>query len=234
MPLRHSARVNPSKFVCGLAVLEFVGFTILGCAGPLAQPGPSGQQGDGGAEVVGAQRLEGSFQITNRLDMEQIGRFEEITGNVSIASAGLSQVELTGLRRIGGWLCVDLYGSLGLVGLSAPNLERIGGSLILENSGNNSGCAGRPTPSASLETLSLPSLTSVGGGVRILNLPSLSSFQMPRLQQVGIYEDEAVSIRFQNNRSIPQCLVDRFIEQLPDGGIPGPTITQTNGVGTCP
>jgi hypothetical protein len=76
--------------------------------------------------------LEGSYTIMNQLDVEELQRFERITGHLFVSAPGLSRLDLPGLQRVDGDVFIERCTTLrDLDGLSG--LQAIGGGLEIGN-----------------------------------------------------------------------------------------------------
>lgn len=161
---------------------------------------------------VGGPVFQGSFVLTNQIDLATIAGYAEITGDLSIAAPGMIDISLPNLEVIGGHLTVidnpdlvtldllhlrtvgaelKIYEAPALVTLSLPALERVGESVLI---GLTAGLTARTNQA--LERLELPELREVGGelqirqnGPTVFQLPvattGLLHVALPKLRTVG-------------------------------------------------
>lgn len=200
----------------------------------------NGEDGQDGGGLFGLV-LEGSFTIQNELDLAAMAGVQTVTGNLTISAPGLSAVSLSDLLGVQGSLIVN---SPGTTVLDLPALTSIGQDWTV-------------LPSAALQTISAPSLLSVGNdaiidqqafsadsflllqnidiasmqtvghSLRIAGLPLLQDLAMPSL--VTVVEDFSVS----NDPLLPTCQAQTILDQLTTA----PTsfdISGDDAAGVCP
>jgi hypothetical protein len=126
--------------------------------------------------VDGGAVLQGSFTISNGIDVATLAPYCEVTGDLTIAAPGLTSLSLPNLAVVDGLLSTSTGGDGGasnLVTLDLPALVRVGGFDIA---------------APALTTLEVPQLAIAGSppavGVSII-APSLSSLSLPSLAAAG-------------------------------------------------
>ncbi len=122
--------------------------------------------------------LEGSYLISNTLDLALLAGVTEITGDLRIEGAGITLVALPDLLEVGG----DVLVGPAPGALSLPALTQVGGSFSVSNA-------------ASLTSLAAPVLASVGGTLLVTGT-SLSALSLPALttaENMEIYSNSALT-----------------------------------------
>ena len=156
----------------GLAVLA------VGCGGaaPIAPSCPIDRELvlHGSDDVARAAACRTAAAVTVRtgamLDLGQLAALESIDGDLVIGpTVGLDEIQLAGLRTVGGTIHVGSNGSLR--GLFLPQLERAG---RIEIDGN-----------VTLTTISLPRLGAVTGAIVITDNAAVELIEASELASIG-------------------------------------------------
>jgi hypothetical protein len=134
----------------------------------------AGPANDAGPSTI----FQGSFVITNEIDRRTIWAYAEITGDLAIRAPGMTDTELPNLERIGGHLLVE--GNTDLLRLALPQLVEIGTDFKIYDDPR-------------LEDLELPLLVRVGEDLRVglttaltaRTNPKLVVIDLPSLEEVG-------------------------------------------------
>jgi hypothetical protein len=109
--------------------------------------------------------LQGSLTIENQSDIDDLNRYSELTGDLTVSN-GLVRVVLPNLVRVGGAINVRNTGSL--VELALPSLSVVGGHVTLD-------------ANSALEDLALCALRQVVG-ITITENDALGSVEFPSLE----------------------------------------------------
>jgi hypothetical protein len=110
----------------------------------------------------------------------------DVGGDLLVAGAGQSEVELPQLQRVGAGVQLDDVRTLTRLSLPALTLVETGSVMILSNE--------------RLESLELPELASVGGTLRLRDNPALRTLVLPALREVGdklVVVDHAALVEFE-------------------------------------
>lgn len=129
--------------------------------------GGVGDAGDAGPSTCNGAVLQGSFTVTNAIDVQTLAGYCGLTGDLTIIAPGLSDVTLATIVFIGGTLQL----SSNLSSLNLPVLSSAG-NLDLNDT------------SITLGSFSIPALTTVAGSMNI-SIPTLTSVSAPALTSVG-------------------------------------------------
>ena len=167
------------------------GTATLEC--PDSEPIVVPMAGDTGSAVV----LQGSYTIENSLDLLFLQPYSEITGDLTVATAGLTDIALPNLEKVGGKIVAEFRE--GLVSLEFPALVEAGGLCTRYNdeltaldfsqlqllAGN-----GKITNNAALENLDLSSLKEIGGSLMVGGT-ALAKIDLSALEKTGYLEIDA-------------------------------------------
>lgn len=180
---------------------------VVGCGGtPGAEPGQEEPETFTPGEVE-PWALEGSYVIHNSMDAMALEGCVLVTGDLEVDAPGLRSLRgLEALQQVDGTL--SIHDSPALADLSAlAGLQHVAGSLRVTGELD----ADTPVLDADrLQRLPFPSLTEVGGTMRIVNNAALEALDMPALRRVGS------NFEVQFNPALPSCAAQALVDTLED------------------
>ena len=130
-----------------------------------------GEDGQARAIPGPGATLQGSFEVTNALDVETLRGFDSITGDLTIRAPGMATVELPELLSVGGDLVV--HHNPTLLALRFAALETVGGAVTIE-------------ASEVLDRIDLPALSAVGAHIEVESNSALTTFSLDGLRSLVV------------------------------------------------